>query len=176
MNQEDAALTLKLARGVFFRAMLAGYAGNGNGKNDKIVKTKSSNGNEVTIIFNEGDFMVIDRYYVTPGFNTLAGMTLIFFKGNPIWWMSYGGEYPKEVIPFLKLVLAEEYRIGSFRGGRGPIEWADKKYRYRNRPTGNTCFDSFFGREEITIASSNGLIGFHDYQGASMIGHPPMVL
>jgi len=173
MEHEDVALTLKLARGVFFRAMLAGYAGNSN--NDKVTKIKSLNGNEVTIAYTEGDFVVVDCYNTTPGFNTSVGKTLILFRGNPIWWMSYEGEYTDSVIPFLKSALAGAYSIGLFNGGRGPADFNDGRYRYRNRCSPKSRFDAFFGREEILVSKSNGLLGYHEYRGQSMIGHPPII-
>jgi hypothetical protein len=165
-----SAEILSLAEKVFFRAMLAGYLGGDKSKGVRM-KTRDLNGNETTITYAEEDFVVIDRYYTTPGSNASVGLTLILFKGNPVWWMSYNGEYPKEVIPFLKSALAEAYREGEFNGGRGKVVFSKhKEFEYFNDCSGHCLFQSFYGLEKIVKKENfHNWVGYHKYHGGSMI-------
>jgi hypothetical protein len=143
---------------VFFKAILAGYAGDGSG----VKKEKSPDGYK-TLIYEEGKFRVADRYCVTPHSDKSAGTTTIFFEGQPIWWMSYGGEYHKSEIPLLKEALSKAYHEQTFCGGRGPETFGDL---YFNRFRGN--FESFSGTEVINSPRGN-VLGYHHYLGMSLI-------
>lgn len=169
MNQEELVFTLKLAKDIFLRAMLEMYSGR---KDNKVIKSKSISENETTLTYPEGKFVVVNRYWTSKGSNTSSGIIIILLESNPIWTMTHIGEYPKEVIPSLKHALMEEYKNGSFRGGRGPTFWEDDKYRYQNSCSHGSTFDHFWGSEKITVAHTHGSIGFLGYQGTSMIGHP----
>jgi hypothetical protein len=168
MNTQEKIDILEQAKKIFFKALLAGYVG-GN-PNNGIIKITSSNGNKKIISYSEGDFVVIDSYWVTPNSDHSSGTTTILYKNNPIWWMSYGGCYPKDVIGFLKSALKSQYEKGSFRGGRGPIRHVGTQFTYRNMSKGieNSDFDHFSGREEILDKEEN-LLGFHEYFGMSML-------
>jgi len=160
------------AREAFLQAMLDGYVG---GEGRKSVKTVSANGVK-TITFPFGDYEVVDRYCVTSQSNCSAGTTTIFYKKTAVWWMSYGGEYPEAVIPFLKKALAVAYRQGEFRGGRGPEHYEEPglvygNYSVRGVEPGSTTgssFSSFQGYEEIT-GPNGDVLGFHRYFGLALI-------
>lgn len=161
---------------IFFEALLAGYAG----KNDdpRVVKSKSLDDKEKTFTFIDADFIVIDRYYVTSNSDYSCGYTVILFQGNPIWFMNYGGFYPKspkDVISLLKEALGVTYSKGEFNGGRGPFMYSAKGLVYYNAVAKGDFF-KFSGREEIRRVSlgENGihvetLIGEHVYSGMRMI-------
>lgn len=156
----DKSRVLTEAQKVFFLAMLAGYLGSG------ATKEKSADG-EVTITWIQGDFRVLDRYYVTPFSTRSGGTTTIFYKEIPVWWMAYGGSYKEEAIPFLKEALALSYEDARFVGGRGPKSHRADGLDYRNVVQGN--FAEFRGREEITAYNPRRSLGFHDYWGMSML-------
>lgn len=182
MKSKERASILHRAKEVFFKAMLAGYAGDGSGVN----KEKTPDGYR-TLTYKEGEFMVVDRYCVTPHSKRSAGTTTIFYEDRAIWWMSYGGWYNDEVIPFLKESLAVAYRRRSFNGGRGPNNRHDKGRRKKvyyvnhvNRVSQHTVkclwssgFEGFCGREEIADYSRSvtepTVLGVHRYFGMSLI-------
>ncbi|HBT74668.1 TPA: hypothetical protein DEB29_01520 [Candidatus Wolfebacteria bacterium] len=89
----------------------------------------------------------------------------------PVWGMSYGGSYPKEVIPLLKDALGAAYVCHFFNGGRGPKAHTRIGMRYENvvEPGGN--FVQFKGREEIRFDHDQAgeVLGFHEYFGGSLI-------
>jgi len=157
------------AERVFFKALLAGYAGDGSG----VKKEKPPDGYRTMTWPPTGDhggFKVVDRFCVTPTSNRSAGTTTIFFEDQPIWWMSYGGYYDDSAIPFLKTALADAYGRQEFRGGRGPIRFQNGNFVYVNRQGfDGTSFACFEGREEIFEASSERLLGFHKYFGMLLI-------
>jgi hypothetical protein len=169
----DRNVILKEARQVFFRAMLAGYAGDSTTE-----KTTDGHG-YTTIRFNDRPFLVEDRYCVTPHSNQSAGTTTIFFNDDPIWWMSYNGRYAEEAIPFLKQALARACRRGKFIGGRGPYEtvFSDGKYFYKycnqSEPGRRQTFRWFQGEEVIVryrkSDNQHKTLGTHRYQGRSLI-------
>jgi len=158
------------AEQVFFKAMLDGYAGN---EGQKSQKTKTPDG-YVNIEYVDGDYRVLDRYCVTPYSCSSTGTTTIFFLGNPVWWMSYGGRYEDEVIPFLKEVLAVAYKNGDFCGGRGPKDWTkgDLQYQNEGNPIDDNTFEMFEGAEVIIKKSekvTETVMGGHRYWGMALI-------
>lgn len=165
MTNEEKTVILEGAKQAFFKAMLDGYAG---GKNRKSFKTKTPDGYTV-IIFEDGEFMVEDRYCTTPHSDKSTGTTTIFFRNVAVWWMSYGGHYPKKVIPFLKEALKQAYEKGEFYGGRGPgVSMGNGMLYTNNLAYGN--FKKFRGVETIHKSSRIGkLLGFHEYFGMSML-------
>lgn len=160
----DKNAILHEAKEVFFRAMLAGYAGN---KNDA-AKSSDLYGYKI-FEFTHGDYLIVDRYCTTPLSDYSAGTTTIFYRTMPVWWMSYAGHYPKEAIPFLKKVLAETYAANDFNGARGPAFYRDpgKGLWYHNTADGD--FEEFSGVEVIRKIDADELIGLHKYQGISLL-------
>ncbi|MBU1557972.1 hypothetical protein KKC45_03360 [Patescibacteria group bacterium] len=169
----DLGITVEDVLKFFWLAKENGWA---SGKVD--VKKDRFNPNLKRIVFQKERFFYQDKYWVTPVSNSSAGTTTILFLYNriwiPVWWMSYGGEYPKEVIPFLKEALMENIRLKQFKGGRGRCFFENSNYpdlTYLNGDTGD--FSSFRGRESIykgfNISSTKKELGFHTYQGMSLI-------
>lgn len=158
----DKKAVLEGAKEVFFKAHLAGYAGDGKDS----VKTKSADG-KVTIEFIEGDYRVLDEYYTTPHSDHSFGTTIIFYKGAPVWMMHYRGYYRKKVIPFLKEALGKAYAANAFFGGRGIRTYVVERLHYQNFPMGS--WSDFKGMEEIRIYETREQLGYHDYGGMSLI-------
>lgn len=171
MEKTEKETILKQAEEVFFLAMLDGYAG----EQKNSTKTVSPDGRK-TITFISGQFKVIDEYWTNPYSDFSAGTTTILYyeiesaRHIPVWWMSYGGCYPKEVISFLKEALKEEYQRKTFTGGRGPrYKEFDKKLEYNNWSEGD--FRRFVGHESIRDygRGSASQIGYHDFYGMSFL-------
>ncbi|MEK7200530.1 MAG: hypothetical protein AAB672_00135 [Patescibacteria group bacterium] len=172
MKEAQKAQILKEAQEVFFEAMLDGYCG----ERKHSTKTSTPDGRKV-ITFVKGDFTVIDEYRVTPHSDKSAGTTSILFKGDLVWWMSYGGHYLKYTIPLLKAIMKANYERGVFNGGRGPENVRCKDVNlmnvvydateYTNVGTGD--FSLFKGREEIFDLTFSRSLGFHIYFGMSML-------
>ena len=169
MNTSEKVIMLDAAKTVFFKAMLAGYA-NGS-DSDMVVKVKTPDG-YTTITFAYGDFVVVDRYCVTPYSDFSAGTTTISYNCNPIWIMFYTGYYPKKVIPFLKMTLADQYSKGIFFGGRGAhcgMNNENEHLFYWNICERNR-FSYFLGREHIIdLRKPNVELGHHRYLGMSLL-------
>jgi hypothetical protein len=170
MNRDEI---LKQAKEIFFKAQLAGYASSGQG----VKKEKTPNG-YTTITFVEEDWMVVDRYCVNPHSNYSAGTTTISNEDDPVWWMAYWGSYPKEAISFLRGVLGQAYRKGFFHGGRGLHRAHSSKRRpqfiYLNEIEGvseteESSFEHFRGSEKIMEVTAIKYIGWHQYEGMSLI-------
>jgi hypothetical protein len=143
----------------FFAAMLRGYFG------DSMKTTAPDRG---TIIeFVSAEYKVIDHYYTTPQSLYSVGTTMIYFKDIPIWWMSYGGFYQHEAIPFLKDALRATYEEKKFLGGRGPRTYLKDGLCYENIVAGDLKL--FRGREEIRQQNPHQVLGFHEYQGMSLL-------
>jgi hypothetical protein len=147
----------------FFKALLAGYAGGEDCAIEKEVHKKTVT---MLIQLETGTYTVIDSWWTTPHSNRSAGTTTVLLERNPVWWMSYGGEYPEHIIPFLKSALAWAYKDEFFYGGRGPDEFVAGNLVYKNFPVKHG-FDDFAGREEIFV--DGVMVGFHEYWGISLI-------
>lgn len=154
---------------VFFAAMQDGYAG--NAKKSTITELPNSK----VITFKQGRWTVVDCYFVTPLSNFSFGTTIIYYDDVPVWMMHYWGEYPKEVIPFLKQALRANYEFGRFEGGRGPRMYSDpdnfKRLEYFNFPEHNDNPLNFKGREEIKKYGLplNRIVGWHEYSGQLLL-------
>lgn len=166
----ERRVILLAAQGVFFRAMFEGYVGVDGQKSIKSEKDACK-----YIQYTEGNFRVMDQYCVTPQSDFSAGTTTIFFQESPVWWMSYGGQYPPEVIPFLKRALAKAYSRWEFYGGRGPERYIEESLTYENHSRQGveldsigSSFDGFQGHEEIGI-TGGATLGFHHYFGMALI-------
>ena len=156
---------------VFWKAMAHGWSSKRKIEN----KTSSLLPGYKFIPFASGDFSVLDAYCKTPISGKSSGFTTIWFKGIPVWTMNYGGEYPKEIIPFLKLALRDAIEKRVFMGGRGRNFFTHEGFphlSYRNitRSVGEkaSSFCKFAGTEEILTHNFN-LLGSHEYAGMILI-------
>src|SRR3989344_4922518 len=62
-----------------------------------------------SISFRSGELSLLDYYFVTPGFNSSYGTTVIWVAEIPVWIMHYGGFYDKQAISLLKAALRNAY-------------------------------------------------------------------
>jgi hypothetical protein len=148
---------------VFFAAMQDGYANNSNARKSTIAKFHGLK----MILFNSGDFKVQDSYLVVPGSSRSSGQTVILYKDEPVWSMSYQGGYNKDAIPFLKQALRETYGRSQFIGGRGPHIFAEDAMAYLNVLEYPNDWRHFRGHEEVR---RNGqTLGWHEYQGLLLV-------
>lgn len=150
---------------VFFKASLQGWVGEAK----KIIIPEFP-GYKV-IVWEESDWRYLDMYFVVSNTSQSYGTTIVWFKGVPVFIMSYGGWYDKEVIPFLKEALQLNYQQKRFLGGRGPL------IHYQSSNSGNTnllayfnnpkwmSVDSFDGWEEIAERATGKRKGYHEYWG-----------
>lgn len=149
----ERTMILNGAKEIFFMALLAGYASN-----------KKTNG----VPFVHGKYRLIDKWETNDFSDGSAGTTMILFDGQLIWWMSYGGAYPKEAISFLKEALAAAYKKSMFFGGRGPDRFERAgKFLYLNNFEG-ILFENFSGIERIFNEDAVE-IGSHRYMGHALI-------
>lgn len=149
---------------IFFAAMQDGYANDGNVRKSTIAKFHGSK----MILFNQGDFKVQDTYLVVPDSSYSSGQTVILYKNDPVWSMSYQGWYDDAAIPFLKMALREAYCRQDFFGGRGPHFFAANGMAYINNVEPPNDWWRFRGREEI-LAPDGQNIGWHEYQGLLLV-------
>jgi hypothetical protein len=154
------------AQAVFFKALLAGYAGGGDHEVTVVShKTDWTRRNTARV----GDYEVIDEWDVNPYTDCSGGRTRILFHGVPVWMMFYVGSYTDEAIPLLMEALAHCYQAAIFNGGRGPDCLEGGGLVYLNHVS---CggFTYFRGREEILRHNVSGeSLGFHDYMGKALI-------
>jgi len=152
----------------FFKAMQTGYAVEG------IAKTKVADMPRYKEIrYEDGDFLLVDRWCVNSDSEKSAGTTTIWYQGKPVWFMSYGGIYPERLIPALKHALRRTYSKALFNGGRGEsLGDFEAGVFYVNHVETND-FSQFRGREEIIVRSPGTCIGesrgYHDYWGMSLL-------
>jgi hypothetical protein len=155
---------LKKIEKIFFEAMIDRYAG----RNKKSIKIKGSDGDNIISFISE-NFKVLDRCFITPYSKKIAGTIVILRDNIPIWFMSYSGYYPAKVNSFLKSALQQTYKKELFLGGRGPHEYSNKVFVYRNYPFSSTPrgsrFSSFSGHEAIYNKKTSESLGFCDYRG-----------
>ena len=146
---------------VFFEAMLKGYA-NSDAKKSSI----SILPNSKYTTYKKGNFLVIDLWFTSKQNNKSFGITIIWHKLSPVWFMVYAGEYEKEAIPFLKKILAQTYTSKKFYGGRGVPSCHDSGMHYSNNLPVNV-FKDFSGKE--TVYKNQERLGWHKYWGMSLI-------
>lgn len=149
-------------RGVFFEAMNAGYAAENKPMKGSIAVLRGSK----TTYHAQGPWEVNDVWFVTPLSTYSGGMTIISYKGVPVWMMQYFGKYEKTAISCLKAALRAAYSERKFFGGRGPEEFIHGKYVYENDLGASRDFQDFSGRE--SVRDETGEIGWHAYQGGTM--------
>ena len=120
--------------------------------------------------FEHGDFKVMDVYFTNPDSDRSAGHTTIWHDNVPVWTMSYGGEYPEIVVPFLKECLHKAYVVDrQFYGGRGPHFMRSDRFAYVNRIRNNNWFPNFEGEESIFDLNEEHRCGYHWYKGMSLL-------
>jgi len=159
-------LTIEDIEDFFWKAAKDGW---GSGKVEK-QKISSLPGYKC-IPFESGRFSILDAYCVTPLNDKSAGMMTIWFDKIPVWIMHYGGEYPEQVIPFLKLALQDTIMRQDFIGGRGPKRFVHGNYPnllYVNTVDNDLDrFSNFSGLE--SIFENGHTVGHHYYRGMSLI-------
>ncbi|MES2203285.1 MAG: hypothetical protein V4474_03135 [Patescibacteria group bacterium] len=122
--------------------------------------------------YREGDFRLLDAYFVHPDTKKSVGFTKIWYKRVLIWWMSYGGYYVKEAIPCLKAALLENYRNGIFNAGRARNGFRLGEYAYHIDTVGRSSFERFIAHEAIHPIKAVGFYpteGGHDIWGMALI-------
>ena len=145
----------------FFKAMMDGYAAQGS-KKTKVVDMPGYK----EIRFQDGEFLLVDRWCVNPLSPKSAGTTTIWIQEFPVWVMNYGGFYEESVIALLKHVLRNTYEAHQFIGGRGPILYEEGDLVYMNHPDHNE-FAEFDGDEEIFDVKGTSF-GYHKYWGMKL--------
>ena len=155
------------AEKVFFEAMVRGWAADVKG-----IPVLDMPGYKRIPPYERDGFCVVDQYCV--GEMGSAGTTTISIDRVPIWFMSYCGFYPKEVVPFLKRALMAAYEKDEFFGGRGKGGYDQRLGQvvltYYNYVDNRSAFQNFLGREFIE-STRGGLhpVGFHNYCGVILI-------
>lgn len=170
MEEKKGKTDLGAIKTAFFDAMVHGYAD----PNTKKAPVPGLPGSK-SIMYQSGEFVVMDCYFVREGSNVSSGFTLITKDGIPVWVMHYGGWYEKEAIPFLKSALMAAYQEGEFFGGRGPVEFMDKKevFIYKNAGSfGDSSFSDFRGSEKIFELHTGRTFGTHEYFGGLFTASP----
>lgn len=175
MNKNRSEI-LTGAREAFFHAMLNGWASGARETLEADVFGSSGSKETVyitTFLYGRASFRVVDRYCVSSAGKS-AGTTTIWLQHDPVWFMSYGGAYLKEDIPFLKDALMRVYSGKQFFGGRGPTSLAqvvphikNGALVYANEVEKDSTFEKFRGKE--AVIGPTGVRGHHDYWGMSLI-------
>lgn len=147
----------------FFKAMVEGYATQSSRKT-KVVDMPGYK----EIRFQDGDYLLVDRWCVNPHSPKSAGATTIWFQNFPVWLMNYGGFYEESAVATLKRALSKTYEAHQFIGGRGPILYEEGELVYMNHPDHND-FTEFDGCEEVFDAESGTSFGYHKYWGMSLL-------
>jgi hypothetical protein len=156
----EMALSSDKARAFFFRAMLEGYLSATKPKKN----TPFSGWN--TLEYKEWPFSLVDMWNTTFYSSASSGVTTISYMGIPIWVMHYGGWYEDEAITTLKAALSQNYKHGVFIGGRGPMEFEEGDFHYKNQPeVGGLDFEHFEGCEYMDNTRTRTLVGYHWYRG-----------
>lgn len=165
---------------VFFAAMQNGYAGGAT--KSTISELPSSK----VIRYKHDDFEVVDCYFTTPHSYYSFGTTTIYYRGNAVWMMQYRGQYPKDIISFLKRALRQTYEKSEFVGGRGPKGYVEGKKGdersfydesgsgglwYQNSVPSNCDWRRFSGNEQVYHVDYRGtnLKGWHEYDGLLLV-------
>jgi len=159
VNNENV---LKEAQRNFFLAMLAGWVGGMKGKPvpDKPGFKRTD--------YRNYDFRVVDEYGKGRFSNGSTGTTTVWHFDEPVWVMTYAGQYREEEIPFLKRALVKTYRKGEFHGGRGDV-YVDTEAELLYTNTFRGDFENFEGEESILRRRGSLPLGFHWYRGMSLL-------
>ncbi|MBU0530951.1 hypothetical protein KJ910_00430 [Patescibacteria group bacterium] len=158
---------LEEAEAFFFRCMAQGWAA---GKKARKHSDKSGF-SFFRFEFEDGGFALYDEWCVNDSSGMSSGTTTIWFACQVVWFMSYGGYYPKAASRLVKQALLEAYRARVFTGGRGPTHLVEGNLEYFNQQVPGASFEHFSGRERVVDRSEppSPEIGFHDYMGLALI-------
>lgn len=154
---------LEEAEQIFLRFMAQGWP---SGAEPLLLEDKTG------FLFKQGAFTFLDQWEVNESSGHSADTITIYYQGQLIWFMSYGGYYPKEASTLVKQALLEVYQRYQFVGGRGPTHYASGHLEYFNQVDpmfqGFKCFS---GRDRVIDRSqpSNPEIGWHKYMGIALI-------
>jgi hypothetical protein len=122
-----------------YKASRATYA-----SGDESIKTKQLD-ESTTIQFTDGEYVYHDNYF---GGEPYGGREVVFYNNKPVWMMVYYGLVYEgansEVYNFLMQALSNNTEDSPYRG---PINFKDKEWEYKNVVTGNV--DKFSGIEKI---------------------------
>jgi hypothetical protein len=155
--------TLAGAKDAFFKAMAAGWAGEVTQK----TTIPEFPGSKI-IIFECDGYKVVDAYLSNPDSHKSNGSTTIWYKGVPVWVMTYQGYYDKVALPFLKECLLQAYVTErKFYGGRGPGLVRGEGFTYTNQ-IAPTAFTNFEGEEHVFDLKGRPR-GYHSYRGMSLL-------
>lgn len=167
-HQSRTALLTDPIKAFFFKAMQAGYAVEGI-KKAKVVDMPGYK----EIRYEDGEWLLVDRWCVNPDSEKSAGTTTIWHEGRPVWFMSYGGYYPEHLVPALKKALRLTYEKDTFNGGRGENVGDFEAGIFYVNTIERGDFSDFRGREEISTRSSESCVGetagYHEYWGISLL-------
>ncbi|MFA6132298.1 MAG: DUF5680 domain-containing protein [Patescibacteria group bacterium] len=134
--------------------------------------------------FGEGDFRYIDTWlsYGKPNKYSIRysfGITVIFYRGKPIWLMWYQGWWRSNVpgvLNFLRRALAA---ATEFRGGRGPgffREGDGMSYTnaYDDLWDLEKTFTDFRGHDLVNVWENKSphTVYYHDYGGFALVDLP----
>ena len=112
-----------------------------------IGKTKSLLSGSVQYGYEEGDYTYQDIYYIGNGI--FPGLETIYFKGKPVWSMSYFGDFKQiteeEADKILRKALMENWQTTRFNT---KVEWQKDNYQYVCEGSGD--IDEVEGSETIT--------------------------
>ena len=106
-----------------------------------------------TLVFESGDWKYQDNYF---GGEPYGGREVVFFKGQPVYIMTYYGQIDNSVSDLNKIygVLMSALKlIPENNPYRGPKRYVSGDFVYKNNFTGE--IDNFFGEEFI---SRNGRV------------------
>lgn len=173
LTPDERKNLLDKAKDFFFEAMLAGWVSD----NDVIQKPETTIPNMSgihTYEYEKGNFRLVDSYY-SQGEKS-CGTTMIWYRGEPIWFMAYHGWYKPEAITTLKFALRDNYKEKVFEGGRGPGLFINSLLIYSNKQDPifplDESFELFRGQEQIRRSVQEGppiLLGTHSYAGQALI-------
>lgn len=103
--------------------------------------------NSTTMIFEQGDWRYHDNYF---GGEPYGGREVVFFKGKPVYIMTYYGNVDESISDFNKVygILMNALKlIPEDKPYRGPKEYDEDKLSYKNSFIGEV--DDFSGEEII---------------------------
>lgn len=149
----------------FFNPLLSGYAG--NCPPETVSRFEGDPGTKRNTWQGEDGWLGIDEWRTTKLGDGSNGTTSIYYRGDLVWEMQYGGSYPDKAIPFLREALMSNYTMRIWLGGRGPSVFSNGSLRYTNEVVGVNNFYDFQGSERIQEYTDDGmtLVGEHDYRG-----------
>jgi hypothetical protein len=118
----------------------AGYAG---GEEKKWIKEPDGS---TTIPFEKGEWRSHDNFF---GGEPYGGRVVVFCKNKPVWMMVYYGWVAKDVVadPIYAILRNALKQMPEDAPFRGPKEFKDKEFTYKNSWTGGV--ERYSGEEQI---------------------------